>query len=183
MDSYESILTVGGKTNSLGRASEVINSVYSNPSRLEELFNCISADDAWVRMRAIDSFEKIVKDKPEWARRYLDRIFNDLTKSGQPSIQWHLAQIFSEVSLTDEQRDRAIAWLKNKIKTTNVDWIVSVNVMKALLYFYQNGFVTAGELKQLFKTQEGHKSQSVRKKAANFSLTLSTVSVNSSATV
>ena len=172
MNSYKSILEAGGKTNSLGRANEVIDSVYSDPSRLEELFNCISADDAWVRMRAIDSFEKIVRDRPEWARQYLDKIFNNLTQSDQPSIQWHLAQIFSEVYLTDEQRERAIIWLKNKIKTTNVDWIVSVNVMKTLAYFHRNELVTANELKQLLKIQEKHKSKSVRKKAADFYLNI-----------
>lgn len=167
MDSYESILAVGGKTNSLGRANEVIESVYANPSRLEELFNCILANDAWVRMRAIDSFEKIIRTKPEWAQPYMDRIFSDLIQSEQPSVQWHLAQLFSEVELTSMERKRAIAWLKNKIKTTNVDWIVSVDTMKALVYFYKNGFVAASELRQLFKIQEGHKSNSVRKKAIN----------------
>jgi hypothetical protein len=166
MDSFESMLTVGGKTNSLGLAGEVIKSVYSDPSRLEELFDCIFADNAWVRMRAIDSFEKIIKEKPEWVQPYLDRIFNNLTQSSQPSIQWHLAQLFSEVQLTDKQRDRAIAWLKNKIKTTDIDWIVSVNVMKALVYFHQDGAVTTSDLKYLLKTQESHTSKSVRKKAA-----------------
>src|SRR5688572_10436406 len=170
MDSYEHMLTVGGKTNSLGRASEVIDDVDSNPSRLDELFNCISADDPWVRMRAIDSFEKIIRNRPEWVQPYLDNIFSNLTQSNQPSIQWHLAQIFSEVQLTNEQRISAIAWLKNKIKTTDVDWIVSVNVMKALVYFHKNGFVTTKELLQLFEIQEAHTSKSVRKKATSFRL-------------
>ena len=173
MDSYEKILAIGGKKNSLGRAQEVVDDVYTHPEKLSELFGCIFADDAWIRMRAIDSFEKIVKEKPEWAQPYLDMIFDDLTASDQASIQWHLAQIFSEVELTDEQRERAIAWLKNKIKTVDVDWIVSVNAMKALLYFYQGGFTGAKELDQLFETQEGHKSPSVRKKASAFRQELS----------
>ena len=172
MDSYENILAVGGKTNSLGRANEVIESVYSDPSRLGELFRCVSADDAWVRMRAIDSFEKIIKDKPEWIRPYLDTIFSDLTQNSQPSIQWHLAQIFSEVRLTNEQRDSAIMWLKDKIKTTDIDWIVSVNVMKALVHFHKDGFVMANELRPLLEIQAGHKSKSVRKKAAGNLATL-----------
>jgi hypothetical protein len=170
MESYESMLAVGGKSNSLGRADEVISSVYGDPSRLDELFNCILADDAWVRMRAVDSFEKITRQKPEWIQPYLDKIFSDLTLSSQPSIQWHLAQIFSEVQLTDEQREGAIAWLKDKIKTIDVDWIVSVNVMKALVYFHQNGYISVGELNQLFEIQEAHKSKSVRKKVAYFRL-------------
>lgn len=172
MESYESILAVGGKANSLGRASEVIENVYADPSRLEELFDCIFADDAWVRMRAIDSFEKIIKEKPTWVQPYLSKIFSGLTQSVQPSVQWHLAQIFSEVALTKQQQNLAISWLKNKIKTIDVDWIVSVNAMKALLYFHQNGFVDVKELQELFKIQENHRSKSVRKKAVEFYLSL-----------
>lgn len=168
MDSYEKILAVGGKSNSLGRAGEVVGDVNANPARLDELFACIWSDDAWVRMRAIDSFEKIVKEKSERVWPYLGRIFDELTKSEQPSIQWHLAQIFSEVQLTDDQRGRAIKWLKDRLKTTDVDWIVAVNVMKALVYFYQGGYVAGSDLKLLFKVQEGHTSKTVRKKAKDF---------------
>lgn len=168
MESFEEILTAGGHSNSLGRAGEVLDTVRGDTSRLDELFSCISADDAWVRMRAIDTFEKLVKDKPEVVQPYLPTIFSNLTKSSQASIQWHLAQIFSEVEFTTKQRSAAIAWLKNAVMTTNVDWIVSVNVMKALLYFHQNGFIAANDIAPLYKVQEGHVSKSVRKKAASF---------------
>ena len=168
MERFEEILMAGGHSNSLGRAGEMLETVRNDCSRLGELFDCIFADDAWVRMRAIDSFEKIIKDNPEWVGPYLDRVFSELTLSSQPSIQWHLAQVFIEVVLTDKQRSDAIAWLKRMIATTDVDWIVSVNVMKALLYFYRNKFVAASDIKPLFKIQEGHVSKSVRKKATEF---------------
>lgn len=168
MESFKEILSVGGKANTLGRANEVITLVNANPPRLDELFDCIFNEDAWVRMRAIDSFEKIIRDTPELAQPYLQRIFEDLTHSKQPSIQWHLAQLFTEVELNESQRDRAIAWLKDRLKTIDVDWIVSVNAMKALLHFKQLGFVTAAKLRELFALQETHSSQSVRKKAAIF---------------
>lgn len=166
MSTFERILMVGGKTNSLGRASEVIETVRNDQSRLSELFDCIYADDAWVRMRAIDSFEKIIKDEPQLVKPYLTRIFDELTFSDQPSIQWHLAQIFSEVELSDKQQTRAIDWLKSKLETVDVDWIVSVDAMKALLYFHSRGLFAASELKRLFDIQAGHKSNAVRKKAA-----------------
>lgn len=172
MEQFEEILMAGGHSNSLGRASEVLEAVRNDRSRLDELFDCVFADDAWVRMRAIDSFEKIIKDNPEWVGAYLDRMLSELTRSAQPSIQWHLAQIFAEVTLTDEQRREAISWLKHTIITTDVDWIVSVNVMKALLYFYRNEFVAASDIRPLFKIQEGHASKSVRKKATEFLLSL-----------
>lgn len=168
MESFNEILLVGGKSNSLGRADEIVTLLSSDTSRLDELFDCIFHEDAWVRMRAIDSFEKIVRESPQLAQPYLERIFNELTQSNQPSIQWHLAQLFIEVELTDTQRNKAISWLKARIKTTEVDWIVSVNTMKSLLHFKQTGFVAADELKELFAVQESHSSKSVRKKAAAF---------------
>jgi len=168
MESFEEILTVGGHSNSLGRAIEVLQTVQGNHARLDELFSCISADDAWVRMRAIDTFEKLVKDKPELAQPYLSSIFSQLTKSEQPSIQWHVAQIFAEVALSDAERNEAVKWLKQRIKSTDVDWIVSVNVMKTLLSFCKQKYISAGELEPLFKTQATHSSKSVRKKATLF---------------
>jgi len=168
MESFEQILTAGGHSNSLGRAGEVLKTVQGNHARMDELFTCISADDAWVRMRAIDTFEKITKDQPELAQPYVKSILSDLIKSKQPSIQWHLAQIFCEVELTTRQRSEAIAWLKNTIATTEVDWIVSVNAMKTLLFFCRNGFIPAREAAEMFKVQERHTSKTVRKKAAIF---------------
>ncbi|HSW99451.1 MAG TPA: hypothetical protein VLH38_00260 [Patescibacteria group bacterium] len=168
MESFEEILTAGGHSNSLGRAGEVLEVVRGNHSRLDELFTCISADDAWVRMRAIDTFEKLVKDRPELVRPYLEPIFSDLTKSTQPSIQWHLAQIFGEVLLSDSQRNQAVAWLEQHIKSTDVDWIVSVNVMKTLLGFCKNGYISSDELEPLFKMQTNHASKTVYKKAGIF---------------
>ena len=168
MESFEEVLTVGGKSNSLGRAAEVVEAVLKNHARFEELYACISAADPWVRMRAIDSFEKICRVHPEWAKAYIDVIFQDLISSTQPSIQWHLAQIFAEISLSNDQKDRAIAWLKSRILTRDVDWIVSVNVMKALLKFNSDGDVNREELLTLFRIQEQHASKSVRKKASSF---------------
>lgn len=165
MQPFSEILMIGGHANSLGKAQDVLEILKKDPSRLDELFKCISNDDAWVRMRAIDTFEKIVKDAPSLARPYLDEIFSIHIKSDQASIQWHLAQIFTEVELTSKQRNDAIAWLKMKISTTNVDWIVSANAMKALHYFYTLGLVGSDELRTLYEKQCQHSSKSVRKKA------------------
>ena len=168
MESFKEILAVGGKANTLGRANEIVTLLNTNSSRLDELFDCIFDDDAWVRMRAIDSFEKLVRVTPGLAQPYLQRIFDELTLSEQPSIQWHLAQIFTEAELTKAQQNQAITWLKNRLQTSDVDWIVSVNTMKALVHFKQLGFVTAEDLKELFTIQGAHSSKSVRKKATTF---------------
>ncbi|HEU5121239.1 MAG TPA: hypothetical protein VFT59_00190 [Candidatus Saccharimonadales bacterium] len=173
-ETFEDILAVGGKSNSLGRASEVIESVLNNPSRLDELYKCIFAGNPWVRMRAIDSLEKICRLHPDWIEPYLDTILSELTQSTQASIQWHLAQIFGEVSLSATQNTKAISWLTKLITTTNVDWIVSVSAMKTLLAFNRNGLVDSNTLLPLFSAQERHNSHAVRKKAKAFMKELTT---------
>jgi len=168
MEKLEDVLSAGGKTNSLGRAAEVLDAVLADMSLLDELYECMFADDAWVRMRAADCFEKICRVHPEWIEPYVDKMLEELGASSQPSIQWHLAQVFAQVHLTDKQKSRAIAWMKNRISTIEVDWIVSVNTMKTLVQFCRAGLVPRHELVPLVELQTQHKSNAVRKKAARF---------------
>jgi hypothetical protein len=168
MSNFEEVLKSGGHSNSLGRAGEVLDEVRKDNGRIPELFSCISSDDAWVRMRAIDTFEKLVRKEPTLAQPYLSDIVERLTKNSQPSIQWHIAQMFAKIDLTDQQRAAATEWLKDRIETVGVDWIVSVNVMKTLLQFGRDGSTDAGSLRPLFRVQTQHASKSVRKKAGLF---------------
>lgn len=155
------MLTVGGKSNSLGRVDEVIEIVLKDKSRLDELYNCLFEEDAWVRMRAADAIEKICRQHPEWTEPYIDNFMRELFSSTQPSIQWHLAQIFREVELTDSQRTSAINWLKSLLSTTDVDWIVSANSMETLVKFVQEGLIEKSEVISLLKLQQQHKSKAV----------------------
>lgn len=163
--SFEEILAVGGKANSLGRAAEVVAIVLQDKSKLEELYQCTLHEDAWVRMRAIDSVEKVARVHPEWLESYVDTFNKELSESSQASIQWHLAELYAELKLTARQKKFAINWLKNMIKTTDVDWIVSANSMKTLVQFVQNGSVKQSEVAQLLKIQLDHKSPAVQKRA------------------
>jgi hypothetical protein len=168
MGKFVDILKAGGKTNSLGRASEVLNFVLGDKSMLAELYDCLFADDAWVRMRAADCLEKVCRVHPDWIEPYVDRMLHDLVPSKQPSIQWHLAQMIAEIKLTEDQRQQAIAWLKKLLSSVEVDWIVSVNSMKTLVQFSHEGILAKGEAIPLFEIQRQHTSNTVRKKAAQF---------------
>ena len=162
---FAEILAVGGKSNSLGRASEVIESVLEDKSRLGELYDCLFDEDAWTRMRAADSLEKVCREHPEWLQPYIDRFPRELAASSQPSIQWHLAQIYAEVELSEEQRQFAIKWLKGLLSTTEVDWIVAANAMDTLHQFTKEGYFPVDDLIKLVHIQQGHKSNSVIKRA------------------
>lgn len=160
-------LTVGGKSNSLGRAEEVVQEVLRDKSRLDELYNCLFEDDAWLRMRAADSVEKVCRVHPEWFKPYVERLFSAMM-SGQPSLQWHLAQMLGEIELTSVQREKAVEWLCEKVNTTETDWIVASNAMKTLSQFAHEGFVSKEKLIPLFEKQLLHHSNSVQKKATKF---------------
>jgi hypothetical protein len=95
-------------------------------------------------------------------------MLQDWASSSQPSIQWHLAQILAEVRLTGGQKERALTWLKEMLLSNEVDWIVAVNTMKTLVQFCHEGLVTKEEVAPLFELQHQHKSNTVRKKAAQF---------------
>lgn len=155
----------GGHTNSLGRAQEVLNEVLEERSRLSELYVCIKHEDAWVRMRAIDTVEKICRVHPEWIDPYIDNMINELTSSEQASIRWHLAQIFKQVQLSDSQRALVIDWLAKLLLDKDIDWIVSANSMDTLAEFSKAGYFPSDKLVSLLKVQLGHKSNAIKKRA------------------
>lgn len=162
---FASMLAVDGKKNSLGLVNDVIGIILKDQSGLEELYETVFHEDAWVRMRAIDAFEKICREHPEWIAPYVDRIQRDLAVSSQASIQWHIAQIYEQVDLNERQKTEAIEWLKAKLSTTEVDWIVAANCMKALAYFTRKGDFKKHELAVLLKVQAGHKSNAIVKRS------------------
>ena len=122
-------------------------------------------DDAWVRMRAADAFEKICRIHPEWIEVYIDRIQKELASSTQASIQWHLAQIYRQVKLTDIQRKSAMRWLRQLLSVKEVDWIVAANAMDTLRLFVDEGAFSAKDFRSLLMVQQHHTSNAVIRRA------------------
>lgn len=164
-ETFAEIFSIGGKTNSLGRANEVIEIVLKDKRKLEELFSCLFVENAWVKMRAADSLEKVCRLHPERLLPYVDRLQDEAVLDPQPSIQWHLAQIYAQLGLTPKQKIKAINWLESLLSSTDVDWIVSANAMKTLVQFCIDGSVPVQDTISLLKIQKNHRSKSVVKKA------------------
>lgn len=165
-ETFEKMLLAGGHANSLGRVDEAIQIVLDNKQRLGELYACISNNDAWVRMRAADALEKICRMHPDWLLPYTDRFINEVSASTQPSIQWHLAQIYREVTLTDEQKRVVIKWLSNLLSSKEIDWIVAANAMDTLVSFTKDGSFPVSKMTSLLKIQQQHKSKPVVRRAS-----------------
>lgn len=167
-EDFASVLLVGGKSNSLGRAEEVITLVLQDGARLEELYACLSHQDAWVRMRAADALEKICRQRPDWLLPYVDRLQADFSDHPQASVQWHLAQIYRQVELASPQKRHAIKWLQTVLSDTDVDWIVAANAMRTLVMFTQDGSAPKDVTVDLLELQRTHASKTVVRKADAF---------------
>lgn len=167
---FEEILLTGGKANSLGRSSEVLARVLADNKLLHDLYECTKNTDAWVRMRAIDVFEKVCRQHPDWIEPYIDKIQQELSdQEQQASIKWHIAEIYMQVKLNETQKQFALNWLTKQLSTTEVDWIVAANSMKALAYFTKQGGFSKSDFARLLAVQKSHKSQVVVKKANKLS--------------
>lgn len=164
-ENFAEVLAVGGKSNSLGRAGEVVDAVLGDRSRLEELYLCAFHDNPWIRMRAIDAVEKVCRQHPDWLVPFIDRMQDELASCEQASVRWHLAQILAQVDLTSRQKSNAITWLQRQLDDTDVDWIVAVNSMKALTHFVKDGSVPSASVTTVLERQRGHKSKSVVRNA------------------
>lgn len=170
---FSDMLASGGHRNSLGRVPEVIAQVLVDKSRLDELYAAIrDSDDAWVRMRAMDAFEKICREYPEWIQPYIDAIQTELAASTQASIQWHIAQLYEQLTLSAPQQRTAIAWLKGLLATTDTDWIVAANALQALAHFVRSGDADVADLLAAIHTQQAHRSPAVVRRANKILATL-----------
>jgi hypothetical protein len=124
----------GGNPRSLGNTVRVVDLVLRHPDRIDELCGCPFSDDEIVRMRAADALEKICRQRPELLQPYAPRLLNDVSRIQQPSVQWHLAQMLTEVMLTETQRREAVSILRRNLSTFD-DWILTNITIQALAEF------------------------------------------------
>lgn len=140
MSDVQGMLT-GGDRRTLHGVADVIALVEARPGRLAELFGCIFADDDVVRMRAADACEKLCRSHPDWFEPYVERMLTDVAASGQPSVQWHLAQMLAQVPLDDRQAARAAEVVAGLLGGSD-DWIVRNCSLESLASFARRGTIS-----------------------------------------
>lgn len=131
-EAFEPMLT-GGHPNSLGRTLEVVETVLTDKTRLEELFYCYLSDDEVVRLRTSSAIKRVAIEHPEWLEPYFNRLLEEIAQINQASTQWTLALLFDMLSdrMTSKQRSQATDHLKGTL-ATHTDWIVLSNTTKTL---------------------------------------------------
>lgn len=137
-ESFEAMLT-GGHPNSLGRTIEVVDTVFANPERLEDLYQCYFSQDEVVRLRTSNGIKRVCREQPEWLVPYIDRLTDEISKIDQASTQWTLANLFDllEKHLSAEQKAKAQAIMQRNL-ANHTDWIVLNNSMQVLADWSKN---------------------------------------------
>ena len=123
----------GGHPNSLGRTIEVVDSVFANSDKLEELYQCYFSDDEVVRLRTSNAMKRISREKPKWLIPYIDNFIAVIATIEQASTQWTLANLFATLAshMSAEQIKKAEDIMKKNLTSHN-DWIVLNMTMQTL---------------------------------------------------
>ena len=116
-------------------------------------------------MRAADALEKFARERPDLVAAEVDRLDAELSNSAQPSVQWHLAQIWGEVPLSPTQHRRGADWLVHTLDTAD-DWIVLVSSMSALAALAEADPSLRPALRQRLRRHAGSRLPSVAKRAS-----------------
>jgi hypothetical protein len=94
----------GGDRRSIGRVDKVVAEVLNDPSLFEVVFNGMLSDDPIIRMRSADAVEKITAKHPEYLQPYKEKLIQQVAKSDQQEVRWHVAQMFPRLELSEEER-------------------------------------------------------------------------------
>lgn len=154
----------GGDPRSLHGVPVVIGVAAGDAAAFEALFTCLFSGDEIVRMRAADALEKVARIAPERFVAYRRRLLRDVAQIDQASVQWHLAQILSEIELTAAQRGRAVAVLKRNLKRYD-DWLVINLTLEGLARFAHDDPPLRAELIPVLQAHQASGRKSIATRA------------------
>jgi hypothetical protein len=123
----------GGDRRSIGRVSEVVAEVLNDPYLFEVVFNGMLNDDPIIRMRSADAVEKITQEHPEYLQPYKEKLIQQVAKSDQQEVRWHVAQMFPRLELSKEEQAVVVEILLDYLDDKSK--IVKTSSMQALADF------------------------------------------------
>jgi hypothetical protein len=85
--------------------------VLQKPELIDVLFRGLEIEDSVLRMRCADAIEKVTAKSPELLRPYKRRILQNLSKSEQPEVRWHVAPLLARLPLSSTEESAVVAVL------------------------------------------------------------------------
>lgn len=125
------ILLSGNDLRSLGKSKKIINLI-KHQNDFDVLFNFIYSEDRTTVMKTIDCIEKITRPNPHYLDKYTNQIIRLCDKTLNIELKWHLAQIISRLSLTNEEINKLVIILKKWILDKKESKMVRVNALQSL---------------------------------------------------
>lgn len=98
----------GGDRRSIGRVDEVVADVLETPSLFNILFKGMTCESPIICMRSADAVEKISAQHPEYLQPFKAQLIQQVAKSQQQEVRWHVAQMLPRLDLNPEERQAAI---------------------------------------------------------------------------
>jgi len=123
-------MLVGTDRRSIGKSNKVVAEVIADPLLFEIVFEGMSCDVPVLRMRCADVVEKITAHHPEYLVPYKQRLIYEIAKINQQEVRWHVAQMFSRLELTRDERQAVLTILSDYLKDKSK--IVKTFSMQAL---------------------------------------------------
>ena len=153
----EPILTklAGTDRRSIGNSNEVVSDVLSDPSLFDIVFKGMCCNDPVLRMRCADVVEKVTVRHPEYLVPYKRDLINEVAKIKQQEVRWHVAQLFSRLELTHNDRKAVLNILSEYLEDKSK--IVKTFTMQAIADIaYQDKNLKPGIIQKLeVLTREG----------------------------
>ncbi len=101
-----------------GDAASVAAEIAANPGALPDLVACLFGRNATVRMRAADALERLSRGHGAWLDPYGERLLTEAAAIDQVELRWRLVQILPRLTLSDDQRRRALRLLSDWFETS-----------------------------------------------------------------
>ena len=92
----------GGDIRSDGEADEVAVDVLNHPILFAQLYAGLAEPDDVVRGRTAHALEHVSRSKPELLLPYLNKLVDQSTQDPLPVARWHLAMLFTNLSVYEE---------------------------------------------------------------------------------
>jgi hypothetical protein len=128
----------GGDRRSIGKSTEVVQAILDDPGLFSEVFEGMFSGDPIIRMRSADVIEKVSRKHPEFLQPFKGRLLTDVAHIPQQEVRWHLAQMFSYLTLTPQERDQVVPLLFSWVDSDDRSMIVKVNSLQTLAEFAQH---------------------------------------------
>ena len=88
-------------------------------SLFKELFHGMLSDDPVIGMRSADAIEKITAKHPEYLEPFRTELIQQVARSEQQEVRWHVAQMLPRLALTPEERNAVVDILIGYLEDTS----------------------------------------------------------------